>query len=705
MVFKIDYIDDAVVRWETTDNGVTAHRDEDYRPVFFASTESADLDLLQERVSELPTVTDVKIATKKTAWRTEPERVIRVSVNGIGNVARTASTVKSLTDAGDIRCYNVDFSREFRYALARGIKPVPDADLDTMELTVPVDRLQHDHITPLTINDDTVTGTPEAVLHAVQNHVANQDPDVLIVNAAELIPALHREANHSNLDTFTLSRMDGETYQQLAGESTYESYGNVGHSPARYNVPGRVIIDKANTFFWDQTNLDGILDLVGRSHKPLQESAWASIGNVFTAIQIRYALDNDVLVPWKSWRHEFFKSMRTLHAADRGGFTFSPDTGYHENVHELDFSSLYPNIIVTRNVSPDTIRCDCHADRNDVPELGYSVCDDQGYLVDVLSPMIEDRDAIKARLNNEDLTDEEESELRGRSEALKWVLVSCFGYQGFSNAKFGRIECHEAINAYARDILLRTKETLEENGWRVVHGIVDSVWVTPRDGDEQTPLEDLCVTVTEREGIRLEYEQAYDWLSFVPRRSESGGALNRYFGQVKDTDETKIRGIECRQRSTPAFIDCVQRDLIDTFDKTRDPEAVCDVLQRELQTLRTNNVQVDDLVIKQRASKPVEAYSQNTRVVAALHRAKHCGLRIPPGTDVEYVVVDDSKLNRERVRLPHELDNDRVDVDVGFYEELLVRACESVLSPVGWDQQRINAYLSNTETPSLQSFA
>jgi DNA polymerase I len=41
--------------------------------------------------------------------------------------------------------------------------------------------------------------------------------------------------------------------------------------------------------------------------------------------------------------------------------------------------------------------------------------------------------------------------LGGQSTALKWFLLSCFGYQGFSNAKFGRIEVHEAINAYVRD--------------------------------------------------------------------------------------------------------------------------------------------------------------------------------------------------------------------------------------------------------------
>ncbi|MFB6259872.1 MAG: S1 RNA-binding domain-containing protein, partial [Thiohalorhabdaceae bacterium] len=77
----------------------------------------------------------------------------------------------------------------------------------------------------------------------------------------------------------------------------------------------------------------------------------------------------------------------------------APRVGFHEDVHELDFASLYPNIICEHNLSPETVRCQCH-DRADVPELGYSVCDSAGVLPDVLQPIIDDRAAIKARLRD-----------------------------------------------------------------------------------------------------------------------------------------------------------------------------------------------------------------------------------------------------------------------------------------------------------------
>ena len=57
------------------------------------------------------------------------------------------------------------------------------------------------------------------------------------------------------------------------------------------------------------------------------------------------------------------------------------------------------------------------------------------------------------------------------------MLVTCFGYTGYKNAKFGRIEVHEGITGRSRDILLQTKDIAEEMGFRVLHGIVDCLWV------------------------------------------------------------------------------------------------------------------------------------------------------------------------------------------------------------------------------------
>ncbi|MDZ7729897.1 MAG: hypothetical protein U5K37_01115 [Natrialbaceae archaeon] len=286
------------------------------------------------------------------------------------------------------------------------------------------------------------------------------------------------------------------------------------------------------------------------------------------------------------------------------------------------------------------------------------------------------------------------------------------GYQGYRNAKFGRIECHEAINAHARAILLDSKTRLEAAGWHVVHGIVDSLWVTPVDTDPE-PLEAVIDAISEDAGIALEHDGTYEWVCFVPRRNATAGtvdgvasagpagALTKYFG--KRTDGTyKYRGIECRQHSTPAFIADAQQAFIETLDREHDPAAVCDRLEREVGALRRGAVDPADLLITKRVSKPLAAYQQETHTVGALRRYAAADMDRQPGQSVTYVVVDDGASRaRERVRLDFE---EPATYDVDFYVDQLVRACESVTSPLGWDRTRLRRALEDGRTVGLSSF-
>jgi DNA polymerase I len=698
VAFTFEFLDDGVRRWDATPDGAEATLDTAYSPTLYATADTrASLADLRDALLAHPGVVDTGVVEKRRGWRHDPEPVLQVDVAGMETVAPVARTVRSRGGIDAFRCYDVDLSPGFRYCLDTGTDPVPGRDLRTLRLAASESALVEAPLRRLTLGEETVTGSPGAVVDAVAERLCRVDPDVLVVSRATVVPRLVETAAHAGADEeFALGRRSG--YTKRAGRSTYESYGRVGHSPARYAVPGRAVVDESNTFFWDQGGLAGSLDLVERSHKPLQELSWASIGTVLTAIQIRTARERDVLVPWNAWRPELFKSMGRLHDADRGGLTLAPQPGVHEDVHELDFASLYPNIIVTRNVSPETTRCGCHRG-DDVPGLGYAICDRRGYLADVLEPLIDDR----ARLKRERTTTDDPARtdaLDDRIAALKWILVACFGYQGFSNAKFGRIECHEAINAYARAILLDAKDALEAGGWRVLHGIVDSLWVTPRARDDQRPLKTIAAEVTDDVGIPLEYEDAYDWLAFVPMRDSEAGALTRYFGGVADGDHV-FRGIECRQRSTCEWVARLQRDLVRLVGETRDPEAVCDRLRVRLAELERGEVDPGALAVTNRVSRARAAYKQYTRSVAALDRVADRGLERHPGEDVRYVVVDDARDDRDRVRLASENPD---TVDTAFYRDRAVRAAESVCAPFGWRRDRIGEYLAEGERTRLDAF-
>ena len=741
-MLTVDYLDGGVRVWRLTSDGVTTETDHEYRPPLYLGDSVPDLHgrnggpapsvqshqegpteclrELREWFAPQEAVASVTVERWRQSWRTPERPLLRVDVHTIDAVQSVAQRAQQYGSPDAVTCYNVDLSRQFRYALETGTAAGPDTslrELRTLSIGFPAHEVGRgiDALPQLCVEGDRVGAHPRAVVEAIGEMVEERDPDVLVVDTAEVVPLLFEAAETYGLDGFHLGRMPG--WETLAGASTYQSYGRVGHSPARYHLPGRVIIDRSNTFFWSVGGLDGCLDLVGRAGLPLQELSWASIGRILTAMQIREARSRGVLVPWRPWRPEFVKRMSTLDEADRGGATLAPEVGVHDDVHELDFASMYPNIIREYNVSPETVRCGCcDADdaRDIVPGLGYTICQEEGYLGDILGPLIDDRDEMKATIAATDDPDER-ARLEASSSAIKWILVSCFGYQGHANAKFGRIECHETINAYARKILLDAKDALEAGGWRVLHGIVDSVWVTPADDvadADRRLLEEIAADVSATARIELEYEAAFDWVAFCPMRNSEAGALTKYFGRRRDEElpsspadglgeAVKVRGIECRQHHTPPFVARVQRELIATFDRTRDPEVVLDVLAARLDELATGAVAADRLEVQQRVSKHVEEYTQETLTVCALRRMKRQGTPLSPGQQVEYVVVDDGAHGTERVRLTHEHTD---SYDANWYQEQCIRATVGVLSPVGYRESDIKNWLAEGSPPSIQSY-
>ncbi len=744
--YTFEFDGGTVRQWQLTETGAEPTVVTDYMPSLFVDGAPDALAALQDRLDSDPKVA----ATGRERWATDlhdahvddRSRLLRVSLDRVGELRTLAREIRGVYEPdchapGTFRLYDVDLAPGFRYCLDRGLDPTPGRDLRVLRLELPEPALANGDVAALQVDGEPIAGDEsshadggadangdaESALRSLGTRLDRQDPDVLVVSHGELVPLLEERASALGIDSFSLGRLPG--WSQRAGENTYESYGQVGHSPARYCVPGRAIVDTSNSFLWNQAGLGGIRYMVERTGRPLQEAAWGSIGTLLTARQIRLARTEwGVLAPWNKWEPERFTDVGTLHAADRGGFTFAPEVGFHETVHEIDFASLYPRIICEHNVSPETVGCGCEPtiEASTVPELGYELCGRDGFLPAVLEPVLADRAAIKRRLEGEPPATDADR-LRAESGAIKWVLVSSFGYQGYRNAKYGRIECHQAINAYAREIALSAKARLEAAGWRIVHGIVDSLWVTPR-ADEPTPIETVIEEISADVGIPLEHDGRYEWVCFVPLRESIGGgrgssraggsdsaerggvasgpagALTRYFG--KRVDGTyKFRGIELRQRHTPEFVAASQRAFVETLDREREPAAVCDVLGRRLDNLDRGAVDTSSLELTTRVSKPLAAYRQQTHTVAALQRYDRHGIDRNPGQSVRYVVVDDDARGPERVRLPFE-EPTRYDPD--YYAAALVRACESVVSPLGWDRVRIRDYLRDGTTARLSSF-
>jgi len=701
-MFKVDFINGKTIVWSKKNGETVANRDKNYNPRFYIYSDRKTLIGLRPRISGFKGVKYTSFEEWKPGLSREKSLVLRIDVINEEYLRKTVNKISKTVERAETRFFNVDFRPQFRYCIQNGVNPVPSEKLNVTELELGRKKLSNNKITGLRINREKTVGDELKVLEKLKETFKQDNPDLILVNNAQLLRTIQHKIEKHRMD-FNLGRVN--SFQKLAGENTVSSYGKIMHSNSRFNIPGRVIIDKSNSFLYKETNIEGLLDLVDRSYMPLQELSWSSIGSVLTGIEVKKAyLQEQTLTPWKNWDVEGFKPASTLHKADRGGFIFNPDPEIHEDVYEADFASLFPNIMVKKNISPETVNCSC-CDNKKVPELGYTICEKKkGFIPKVLKPLIEDRQRMKQELKQEPDKEREEY-LKGSIASIKWILVSCFGYMGHAHASYGSIECHQAIQAYDREIMLEAKEIFEENGYTIKHGIIDSIWVK-KTGENAESIQKVCDKVTDRIGIKLELEHEFEWVAFVPRKTPNAriSSLNRYFGKKKNQNDFKTAGIEIEQKSICKFVKKAQKKFIKELGNSLNPQNVFDTLEKEIKKLEKGKVCPEDLIIQKTVSKSLENYNVDNRNKAALKRNKINGINVKPGQAVRYIVVNDKASHLEdRIRLEFEI-NEKTNFDTQFYTEQLIRSCESVLSPLNWDKKRIEKRLSSTSETRLTQY-
>ncbi len=547
------------------------------------------------------------------------------------------------------------------------------------------------------LGEVTLEGPEEDLLRALVDELARSDPDILLTQGGDSfdLPWLYRRAAACGLppSEFSLGR-ERVGFRASRPARSFESYGRVLHRSASYPIPGRFHIDRENSFLYDDAEIAGLVDAARLSRLSLATVVRQSPGTCFTAMEMAHALALGAHVPWKKNRPEGFRRADRLVAADRGGVIFLPPVGVHDHVDEFDFASLYPHIMVRKNLSAETLECRCCPQSPiRAPGLGYRSCTRRvGLIPRTLAPLLARRLAYKAALKRPDLPAEEASRLRRRVKMLKWILVTAFGYQGYRNARFGRIECHEAINAYARELIAALLPEAERAGYAVLHGIVDSLWLRPVDLGRPADPEGFAARMSERFDLPLGYEGRYRWIVFLPAVTHGLGVPNRYYG-LYEHGEFKLRGIGGRRHDTPGLVRRFESEVLTLFRAARDAAGVRALLPRALSRadliaarVAAGDWPVEELLVSHRVGQAPEAFVTFTDSVAALRQLAEAGARREAGEVVRFVLLDrESRSFRHRVAVAERLTGDE-RYDVGAYLDLLARDAETLLAPLGIDR-------------------
>jgi DNA polymerase-2 len=333
--------------------------------------------------------------------------------------------------------------------------------------------------------------------------------------------------------------------------------------------------------------------------------------------------------------------------------------------------------MVRFNISPEVPRAGTDLE----PASG-----EPGIIPLTLAPVLNKRLRLKSALLTLNKYDCRRPVYQAQASAEKWLLVTCFGYLGYKNARFGRIEAHEAVTAYGREALLRAKEAAEEMNFDILHMYVDGLWVHKEGCKTPADFQALLADITERTGLPISMDGVYRWVVFLPSRvNDRVPVPNRYFGVFQD-GSIKVRGIEARRRDSAPFIVETQLGLLEILAKAPDADSLAQLLpqaqayaRRQLERLRLGRVPAEQLLVSQKLSRELGAYSSPSPAARAVWQMQAAGRLVRPGQRVRFLYT----LGKPGVSAwDAAAQPDPRAIDLPRYRLLLERAIQTVLDPI-----------------------
>lgn len=710
-LFDVDELGTHVALWVYTTEGRLVKLTDEFHPPFCVSGEREALKQLTAQLYRKGWVTGGRWVERTEFWSGKTLTALELFVTDASFLSKLRTFASSLDQ--QFQFYNLDIPVAQYYLYLRDLFPLgqltcqTDAHGNVQEIVGTNSRWEANYAPPK-LNVMRLSGVAlrpansesrivlkcnhtqqtvwlsegAAAITTFNQFLLTHNPDVILSERGDTVifPALLQLAKQTKTP-LQPDRDQVITTRRIETEGrTYFSYGRVIYKGPNYPLFGRWHIDGANSFTQHETGLAGVLELARLARVPVQRVARTSPGTAMTSITLDHALRHNILVPWRKNEPEAYKTALELLTVDKGGLTYQPKLGAFENVAEIDFSSMYPSLMVKHNLSPETVLCPC-CQNSQVPEANYNVCEKRrGLLPTVLEPLIERRKAYKQWMKT---SEENRAIYEARRTAIKWMLVTCFGYLGYKNARMGRIEAHEAVTAWGRETLLQAKTLAESYGYEVLHALTDSLWIR-KAGMTEADLRVLCDRITMATKIEMALEGVYAWIEFLPSKVKADRPVAcRYFGLFTH-GEMKLRGLACRRSDTPIFITDVQQELLALIAqaKTLAERAALrpqleTLLEERLAQLERGEVDAQRLFVSQVLSREPEAYVVSTRAALAAEQYRATGVPIHPGERLSYV-LQDVKAKDKAARVA--VSTTTVNYDVQEYARLLRAAAAEVMS-------------------------
>jgi DNA polymerase I len=384
---------------------------------------------------------------------------------------------------------------------------------------------------------------------------------------------------------------------------------------------------------------------------PLDQIGAAAAGFRVEWVLIRKAHSIGELVPERKERPYF---------PYEGGLVLTPKPGIHENVAALDFKSMYPNIMIAKNISPDTYLQPGEAEPpggvNIAPEVKHRFRKKPaGFYKEVLTHLIETRDMIRKRLETLQPGSVEYRVLDARQRAVKIITNATYGYAGWLGARWYLKPVAEAAAAWGRQTIKNTIEIAEKRGIEVIYGDTDSIFISY----DKEKTDELSREVAKDLGLEIKPDKVYTRILFTE-------AKKRYCGLLPD-GHLDIVGLEVIRGDWAAVAKNVQEAVLGILLRDESPEKAAEFVKSYISDFLGRKVSYRDLIIWKTLTKPVEEYAVKSAHVEAAKMLMKEGWELTIGDKIGYVITVGAGKLYEKAK-PYALSS-YGEIDLNYYVE------------------------------------
>jgi DNA polymerase elongation subunit (family B) len=377
-----------------------------------------------------------------------------------------------------------------------------------------------------------------------------------------------------------------------------------------------------------------------------------------------------------------------------GAFVFQPSPGIYENLGIFDFTSYWPSIIVSFNLSKSTILEKKEKNSIEV-DIGKKVyfSKEPGFFPQMLNEIIEKRKQYK-----KELAQKFDVIKKARSNAFKLLANASYGYQGFFGARYFCAEASAATTSISRDFIKDIISKIDKEGYKTIYSDTDSIAFLLNKKTKENAKQFLKELNSQLPGImELELEDFYKRGIWVTKRTGEFGAKKKY-ALIDYNDKLKIRGFETVRRDWCALARETQSKVLKMILEEGNEKKALEYLKTIVKEVKERKIDLKKMTVRTQLKKPLNEYKAITPHVVAARKMQEREIPIDPGSLIEFYIAeteDKKKLIRDKVKLADE----KGEYNIEYYlKNQLLPAVENILQVFNVD---VNSLIESKKQKTL----